>query len=206
MAADDNLQHVETFGVHRLDSPRGDANRGTWASALGTVAVLLGLLMTVSHATEWMKQSVIQAATPASRQLPPAQCRPDELEEEKLTVAECEHMVARVQVYVLTAPSWFPAARSVLSVIGTFVAFSSVLIGAALVNMRDWAPRLATGVFSILLLIDGGGFLAAVNAGPVIRSEYLWPSLIWFVLHLIMLVACIAVFQNERTELSARAA
>jgi len=172
-------------------------DQSRWYSALGAVAVVLGLLLAVSHANEWMKQAVIAAATPASQQLPAANCPEDELAEEGLSVAECKHMVARVQAYVVSAPPWFPTVQIVLSVLGTLAALASAALGAALVNLRAWAPRVASVAFAILLAIDGAGFVAAVNAGPIIRSEYLWPTLLWFVLHLMLLVACVAAIHDE---------
>lgn len=185
--------------LHQVDSVGVDARTGAWASSLGIIAVVLGLLLAATHANEWMVQSVIQNSTPADQQLPPADCPEDELEEEGITVAECEYMVARVQAYVLTAPSWFPVTQSIISAIGTFAALLSVFVGIALVNFRDWAPRLALAVFAALVLIDAGGFLSALNAGPVIRSEYLWPTLLWFVLHVMMLMACFAAFRTHRS-------
>ncbi len=183
--------------LHRSDGLSSTMTPGTWASAIGVIAVVLGLLLAASHANEWMKQRVIQASTPASQQLPAADCPQDELEEEGLTLAECEHLVARVQAYVLTAPSWFPPTQSLLSAIGTLAALLSVVAGAALVNLRQWGPRLATAVFALLLLIDASQFTAAVNAGPILRSEYLWPTLLWFALHLMLLMACVAAFQSR---------
>ena len=198
--AGDSLRSAASSGDVPRDAKSGyqpsGEGRGAWASAFGAVAVMLGLLLSASHANEWMKQAVISASTPESRQLPPADCPEDELEEEGLSFAECEHLVARVQAYVLAAPPWFGPAQMTLSVIGTFAALLSALAGAALISARDWAPRFAVAVFALLLLIDAAGFIATVNAGPLIRSDYLWPTLVWFTLHLMLLVAGVASLPN----------
>lgn len=197
--AGEEPHQVDTFDAGRLEGRRADVSRSGWASALGTVAVVLGLLLTVTHASEWMKQAVISGSTPASLQLPAANCPDIELEEEGLTLAECEHMVARMQAYLLSAPPWFIPLQTTLSAIGTLAGLFSMFVGAALVNMRSWAPRLAIAVFSLLLLIDAAGFLAAMNAGPMIRSDSLWPTVVWFVLHLMLLTACVARFSDDRS-------
>lgn len=184
--------------VNPSDPPRSRASSGAWNSAVGAVAVVLALLLSASHANEWMKQAVISAATPETLQLPAADCPEDELEEEGLSLAECEHLVARVQAYVLAAPSWFAPVQTVLSAAGTFAALLSLVVGAALISARPWAPRLAAAVFSLLLLIDAAGFIATVNAGPLIRSDYLWPTLMWFTLHLMLLMACVAAWMDVR--------
>lgn len=195
--AREEADQVDTFDAERLEVRRAGANRSGWASALGTVAVVFGLLVTVTHASEWMKQAVISASSPASQQLPAANCPAIELEEEGLTLAECEHMVARMQAYLLSAPPWFIPVQTTLSAIGTLAGLFSMFVGAALVDMRRWAPRLAIAVFSLLLLIDAVGFLAAMNAGPMIRSDSLWSTVVWFVLHLMLLTACVARFSGD---------
>lgn len=170
-----------------------------WASALGAIAVVLGLLLTATHANEWMKQAVIANSTPAGQQLPTADCPADELEEEGLSLAECEHLVARVQALVLSQPEWFAPLQRVLSAIGTFIAAFSVIVGIALVSGRGWAPRIALLTFAALLLIDAVGFIAVVNTGPITRGEYLWSILLWFALHLMMTVAVVAGRDHEKT-------
>jgi hypothetical protein len=45
---------------------------------------------------------------PSSGEMPAADCLAEELEEEGLSLAECEHMVATVKGIALSAPDWFP--------------------------------------------------------------------------------------------------
>jgi hypothetical protein len=157
-------------------------------------------LLTATHANEWMKQAVIAASTPANQQLPAADCPPDELEEEGLSLAECEHLVSRLQGIVLSRPDWFPPFQRNLSAIGTFIAALSIVVGIALVGARNWAPRAAVLTFATLMIIDAAGFIAVVNAGPLTRGDYLWTILLWFALHLMMTVAVVAGRHSELTD------
>lgn len=117
---------------------------------------------------------------------PAADCPPEELEEKGLSLAECEHMVANVKGIALSAPDWFPGFQIVLSGIGTVIAFLSIIVGAALVNYRGWAPTVAILTFAALIAIDVIGFMAAVNAGPILRQIYLGDIL--------LLLAVVAVY------------
>lgn len=177
--------------THRSPGP-------AWASWLGVAAIVLGIFVTAVHSNEWMKQTVITGAMPASGQMPPADCPPEELEEEGLSLAECEFMVANVQGIALSAPDWFPAYQAAVSAVGTVLAFLSIIAGAALVNFRSWAPAAATLAFSALALIDVLIFAGVVNAGPLVRQAYLADSLLWFLIHFMMVVAAVAGRHEER--------
>lgn len=163
-----------------------------WASWLGAVAVVLGILLTAAHGNEWMKQIVISQSTPASDRVPSAECPQDELIEEGLSLAECQQMVANVRNFTRSAPDWFPAFQATLAAAGTVVAFISIIIGAALVNYRSWAPTAALLTFGTLAAIDVIGFIGAINTGPILREVYLWDFLLWFSIHLMMTVGVIA--------------
>lgn len=163
-----------------------------WASWVGVVAIVLGVYLTASHGNEWMKWAVMTASTPAGDQVPAADCPPDELAEEGLSLAECEQMVANVRNLVLSAPDWFAGFQTILAMVGTFVAFASIVVGAALVNYRTWAPSAALLTFGALAAIDVIGFLGTVNAGPMLRGLYLQNLLLWFFIHLMMTVGVIA--------------
>lgn len=170
-----------------------------WASWLGAITIVFGILLTTSHGNEWMKQAVITHSMPASGEMPAADCPPEELEEEGLSLAECEHMVDNVKGIALSAPDWFPGFQMVLSGIGTVIAFLSIIVGAALVNYRGWAPTVAILTFAALIAIDVIGFMAAVNSGPILRQIYLGDILLWFFIHLIMIVAAVAGRHGEST-------
>ena len=163
-----------------------------WESWLGIVAIVLGVLLAASHGTEWMKQHVISAATPADGILPAAECPEDELIEEGLSLAECEQLVANVRNYIVSAPPWFPRVQSMLAAAGLVLAILSIGVGAALIDRRSWAPAAAIAVFGALTLIDAAGFVAAVNTGPILRDVYLWNVLLWFFVHLMMTLGAAA--------------
>lgn len=163
-----------------------------WASALGAVAIVLGVFLSAFHGTEWLKQTVYVGAYPADGQLPAAECPAAELREEGLTEAECRYMVEHVRGLALSTPDWFPGVQKWLAGVGTLLAFASAVIGGALVQGREAAQKAAVGVFGGLALIDLLQFMAVVNAGPIIRDIYLWGVLLWFLLHLMMTAAALA--------------
>ncbi|HEX7081819.1 MAG TPA: hypothetical protein VF329_12475 [Gammaproteobacteria bacterium] len=163
-----------------------------WASWVGTVAVVLGVLLTAERGTEWMKQVVIANATPVSGQLPDAECPTDELIEEGLSAAECEQLVANVRNHIVSAPPWFPGVQTLLAATATILALLSIGVGASLLEGRAWAPGAAVYTFGALALVDAAGFVAAVNAGPILRDAYLWGFLLWFFIHLMMTIGVAA--------------
>jgi len=170
----------------------GSAPGAAWESWLGVVAIVLGVLLTAAHGTEWTRQHVLAIAAPANGELPPAECPEDELIEEGLSVGECEQLVSNVRSYLVSAPSWFPGLMTSLSAAGTILALASVVVGAALVDHRAWASAAAIPVFGGLALIDAIGFIGVINAGPILRGLYLWNVLEWFVIHLMMTVGAAA--------------
>ena len=168
-----------------------------WASVLGVVAIVLGVFLTAYHGTEWMKNPVLMVAMPESGALPPAVCPQDELDEEGLSLAECEFMVSHVEGLVLSMPDWFPWAMTGLALFGTVLAFTSVVVGGALVNYSSGAVKAAIWVFAALTVVDVLQFVVVVNAGPILRDRYLWHILLWFLIHLMMVVGAIAGRDNE---------
>jgi len=171
-----------------IDSPPPSP---AWAGALGVIAIVLGVFLTATHANEWMKQSVVGGFAPPSKILPAAICPEDELADEGLSLVECEQMVARLEGVIQATPDWFVAVQTALATLGTLIAFGSIVVGAALVNFRTWAPLAAVVTFGALLSIDIGGALAALNAGPIVREMYLWNALLWILLHLMMTIGAV---------------
>lgn len=180
------------------DSYSNSASHGPgWASALGVVAIVLGVFLTGYHGNELMKQAVTVNAMPASGQLPAADCPPEELEEEGLTLAECEYLVAHVEGIALSTPDWFPSVQMWLALAGTIFAFVSIIVGGALVNYKASAVTAAMLVFAALTLVDVAQFAAVVNTGPLLRDIYLWNILLWFLIHIMMTVGAIAGRHSE---------
>ncbi|ODN65869.1 hypothetical protein [Methylophaga muralis] len=171
-----------------------DINSSTpnWASILGVVAIVLGVFLTAMHGTETMKQLVIPANMPVSGEMPEADCPLDELEEEGISLAECEFLVDHVKGIALSSPDWFPSTMMTLSLIGMLLAFASVIVGGAMVNFTSWSTTSAIVIFAGLALVDLLQFAVVVNSGPVLRDIYLWSVLLWFLLHLMLLVGAIA--------------
>lgn len=168
-----------------------------WASILGVVAIVLGVFLTAMHGNEWMKQSVIQSNMPASGEMPAADCPLGELDEEGITLSQCEFLVDYVAGFVDAAPEGFADSMKMLSLIGMILAFLSVIIGGALVNYTEWASKAAIAVFAGLALIDIVQFSMIAGAGPIIRDFYLWSILLWLILHAMLLVGAIAGHQSE---------
>ncbi|GAB4296950.1 MAG: hypothetical protein Kow0083_09800 [Methylophaga sp.] len=172
-------------------------NTPSWASILGVVAIMLGVFLTAVHGNEAMKQSVIVSNMPADGVMPEADCPEEELEEEGISLAECEYLIEHVKGIAMSAPDWFPAAQTTLAGIGAVLAFLSIIIGGALVNYTAWAAKAATLVFSGLAAIDLLQFAVVVNTGPTLREVYLGSILLWFILHLMLLVGVLAGRHTE---------
>ena len=168
-----------------------------WASILGVVAIMLGVFLTAVHGNEAMKQAVVTSNMPADGVMPAADCPEEELEEEGITVAECEYLIEHVKGVTLAAPDWFPNVQMTLAGIGAVLAFISVIIGGALVNYTPWASKAAMVVFSGLAAVDLLQFAAVVNTGPTLREVYLGGILLWFILHLMLVVGTLAGRHSE---------
>jgi len=155
-----------------------------WTSWLGVVTLLLGVLFTAHAGNEWMRQVVLDSATPAGLALPAAECPADELEEEGLSVAECRQLVEDVRSYLVSRPDWFGSLQAALAGLGTVLALASILAGAMLANQRAAAVGFGMVVFALLAAVDAGHFIAAQMAGPILRGIHLPAALLWFFVHL----------------------
>ena len=182
----------------RMSTSVSNPPEPAWASWLGIVAVIFGILGTATHGNEWMIQQVLTPDSAAARGIPP-KCPEDELVEEGISVAECELMVAKVNIMIASRPEWFRGFQIGLAAIGTAVAFGSIFVGVALVQFRHWAPRAAVIIFAALLAIDAAGFVAATNTGPLLRAAYLWNILTWFFIHIVMTAGAVAGYRHEST-------
>jgi hypothetical protein len=181
----------------RAESTPHQAKQPAWANCLGTIAVLFGILFTAAQGNELMIQAVIAPDSAAARNIP-ADCRKDEAEQERVSLAECELMVANVKIMIASRPSWFRGVQMGLALLGTLVAFGSILVGVALVDYRRWAPGAAVITFATLVALDGVGFMTAFYTGPLLRALYLWNILLWFSIHLCMTLGAVAGRRAER--------
>ena len=146
-----------------------------WASILGVVAIMLGVFLTAMHGTELMKQSVLTSNMPASGEMPAADCPLGELDEEGITLEQCEFLVDYVQGVAQATPEGFP---------GTMMTLAAVV------------------VFAGLAIVDLLQFATVVNAGPILRGMYLWSILLWFILHLMLLVGALAGRHTEAARIA----
>ena len=95
---------------------------------IGLVAVIFGVLLLANHSNELLKQLVIAPGSVAELGVP-ADCRADELEEEGLSLLECELMVSNVQITLVSSPEWFRPLMFLLSVSGVLFAALSISVG-----------------------------------------------------------------------------
>jgi len=171
-------------------------NNETKGAAIAAFMMLFGLLLLASHGNELLKQSVIGPGSAADLGAA-ADCRADELEEEQLSLQECQLMVSSVRIILSSSPAWFRVYQLSLSSLGIVVTLFSLATAFGLVTRLKPFLRLAMLSTALLLLIDTAGFIAAVNTGPLLRAQYLWPLMLWFCIHLCMLVALIRISQNS---------
>ena len=163
-----------------MTAQQGNGINSKW---LGIIAVLFGILLLANHGNELLKQFVLIPGSAAELFLP-ADCRVDELEEEGLSQQECELMVSNVQIALVSSPQWFRPAMLWLSALGIFFGIFSIVIGIAFVGGRKMNLTMAKFCFAALLTVDLCTFIAVVNTGPLLRAQYLWPTLLWFFIHL----------------------
>lgn len=174
-----------------------------WTTCLGIIAVLFGALFAAAQSNELLVQTVIAPGTAAAQGVP-IECREDEAEEEGISVAECELMVANVRIMLESRPAWFRDTQRALTLLGALVSFFSILVGVALVDARGWATSAAVWTCAVLLAVDAAGFGTALYTGPLLRAAYLWNGLVWFSIHLCMAAGAIVGRQNALADLDAR--
>ena len=162
---------------------------------LGTTVVLFGILLFAQQANELLKQTVITPGSSAAMGAN-ANCRPDELIEEDLSLEECRLLVSSVQIILASSPDWFRPAQLGLSMTGGIATVLSLIIGFGTINGNTRLQHLGPRCFAFLLLLDICGLVAAANTGPLLRAQYLWPLLMWIFIHLCMLMAAIQILKS----------
>lgn len=163
-----------------------------WGSALGIVAILLGLLLTAWGANEFLKFATVGAPPFTVATMPEPACEGDELAEEELSLAECRQLAFAVHDVSVSSPEWFMIFHMAVSAVSAILAAVSVVIGIALVDYRRFAPTAAVLIFVALGILDVVWFIGVVNTGPLIRQMYLWSILVWCFIHGAMAIAAIA--------------
>jgi len=165
-------------------------------SWLAVILMLFGLLLLASHGNELLKQAVMVPDSSAALGVA-ADCRVDELEEEQLSLEECQLMVSNVRIILSSSPQWFRPYQLMLSSMGIVATLFSLGTAFGLLNRQSSTLRFAVVSTALLLTVDVAGFVAAVNIGPLLRAQYLWPLLLWVCIHLCMLVAIIRLEQQD---------
>ena len=99
---------------------------------IGVTSVLFGVLLLANHGNEILRQSVIAPGVAIESA---ADCRPDELEEENLSLRECQLMVSNVQIILASSPSWFRSVSICLYLLGFFSALLSLVFGMRFVSL-----------------------------------------------------------------------
>ena len=162
-----------------------------WASWLGIMAIVFGIFLTAMHGNEVLSHIVYKPGTAAVQDIP-INCREDELIEEGLSFAECNLMGTTVKNVIVSSPEWFRNFHITLSAVGVVMAIISIVMGILLLDFRAWIVKPAIFVFGSLLAIDMISFLAIVNTGPLLRAMYLWDTLLWALIHVVLMSATMA--------------
>jgi len=170
-------------------------------SWLGVIVVLFGLLFVASQGNEVLKQ-IVMAPGSAAALGEPANCRADELEEEGLSLLECELLVSSVQITLVSTPNWFRLFQIGLSSVAVVVGVMVISQGIAVVNNSSDLSKLMVVSVAALFVLDVIGFIAATNLGPLLRAQYLWSALLWIAIHLCMLIAIIRINSDNKRQQS----
>ena len=91
---------------------------------VGVTSVLFGILLVANNSNEILRQAVVLPGSVAES-AEAADCRPDELVEEDLSLKECELMVSNIQIMLASSPSWFRPATICLYILGLVSALFS---------------------------------------------------------------------------------
>ena len=70
---------------------------------IGVTSVLFGILLVANNSSEILRQAVVQPGSVVESAVA-ADCRPDELVEEDLSLKECELMVSNIQIMLASSP------------------------------------------------------------------------------------------------------
>jgi hypothetical protein len=106
--------------------------------------------------------------------------------------------VTNVQITLASSPSWFRSFQIAWSATGIAAAILCLLVSFGFINGNRPNHKLAIASFALLLLLDVVGFFAAVNTGPLLRALTLWPLLLWFFIHLCLLIAVVNGGQQKQ--------
>ena len=127
---------------------------------IGVTSLLFGVLLIANHGNEILRQFVIVPDSVAESAVV-ADCRSDELEEENLSLRECQLMVSNVQIILASSPSWFRSVSICLYLLGFVSALLSLVFGMRFVSSPNSAQRPLRASLVSLVFIDLLIFVAA---------------------------------------------
>lgn len=166
---------------------------------LAVLTILFGVLFFASSSNELLKQAVLTADFSALQQ--EADCRADELEEEGLSLRECELMLVQVEIALVSSPGWFRSVQQIFSVIGIAAALASIGLALSLDRRSDFSIRALVWVSGGLVVLDIGMFVVALQTGPLLRAQYLWPLILWFFIHLCLVLGGHFISEHAKNKL-----
>lgn len=155
---------------------------------VAVLTAVFGLLYFATSSNELLKQLVLTPEAQSSL-MGEADCRADELIEEGLSLRECELMRLQLEIAYESSPNWFRSAQLFLHGLAVAAALSSVYLGLHATRPQLAQAKLLRHSLSFLLILDIATFLAALQTGPLLRTQYLWPIVLWFFVHLSLAVA-----------------
>ncbi|MGH8728685.1 MAG: hypothetical protein ACREV9_11135 [Burkholderiales bacterium] len=167
-----------------------------WATWVGTIAVILGFYLASAYGVEAAKQYTLHAESVAEFATL-WECPEDELIEENVSLQACEGMAERVEAIIEVRPDWFRGFHMAVGIGGALLALVSIFVATGLIDWRPWAPSAFIAVTGALAVLDLAVFIATANSDPVLRDEYLWNSLLWFLIHSGLMAATIAGKQEN---------
>ena len=169
------------------------------------LSILFGVLFFASNSNELLKQGVLTTDAFAALQAE-ADCRADELEEEGISLRECELMLVQVEIALESSPGWFRSVQQILSASGIAAALLSIGLALNLSSNSGsssrFSLRILVWVLGGLVVLDSVMFIAALQTGPLLRAQYLWPLLLWFFIHLSLALGARTISKNINDKLS----
>lgn len=152
------------------------------------LVVVFGLLYFANSSNELLKQLVLAPAALTSL-AGEADCRADELIEEGLSLRECELMRVQLEIAYESSPNWFRSMQLFLHSLAVMVGLGSLYFALNAANLQLPQTKLLRNTLVTLTILDVAIFTAALQTGPLLRAQYLWPTLIWFFVHLSLAIA-----------------
>jgi len=165
----------------------------TWGAVM---AFVLGLLLAADYGVTASIHHTLSARS-AEEWGTRWKCPPDELEEERVSLAECQAMAARVEGIVVARPGWFAGSQILIGVAGAMLALASALAAVAFMDGRRWAVKAFLASIAGLLALDLAQLSLASLTGPLLRSDHLWKYGVWLMIHAALMSALLHAVRSR---------